>query len=171
MAMRHNVTNKSLAERHPCLSLCPHSISRDHFVYAPSQWETMLQCNVVSHWLGTFTKCPHSISRDHFVHASSQWETTLRCNVVSHWLGAFTICPHSISHPSAPSTWPKCRLAATKTNNQYSRVIRILNKSMQRHGTSITPAVCLGSARLESTADRGNASDWWNSMHHSSVRC
>ena len=26
--------------------------SRDHFVYAPSQWETTLQCNVVSHWLG-----------------------------------------------------------------------------------------------------------------------
>ena len=24
---------------------------RDHFVYARSQWETTLQCNVVSHWL------------------------------------------------------------------------------------------------------------------------
>ena len=31
-------------------------ISRDHFVYAPSQWETTLQCNVVSHWLGTCTE-------------------------------------------------------------------------------------------------------------------
>ena len=30
--------------------------SRDHFVYAPSQWETTLQCNVVSHWLGAYTK-------------------------------------------------------------------------------------------------------------------
>ena len=29
---------------------------RDHFVYAPSQWETTLQCNVVSHWLGAYTK-------------------------------------------------------------------------------------------------------------------
>ena len=29
---------------------------RGHFVYAPSQWETTLQCNVVSHWLGAFTK-------------------------------------------------------------------------------------------------------------------
>ena len=28
---------------------------RDHFVYAPSQWETTLQCNVVFHWLGTCT--------------------------------------------------------------------------------------------------------------------
>ena len=26
------------------------------FVYAPSQWETTLKCNIVSHWLGTFTK-------------------------------------------------------------------------------------------------------------------
>ena len=30
--------------------------SRDHFVYAPSHWETSLQCNVVSHWLGAYTK-------------------------------------------------------------------------------------------------------------------
>ena len=28
----------------------------DHYVYAPSQWETMLHCNVVSHWLGTYKK-------------------------------------------------------------------------------------------------------------------
>ena len=27
-----------------------------HFVYAPSQWETTLQCNAVSHWLGSYTK-------------------------------------------------------------------------------------------------------------------
>ena len=29
---------------------------RDHFAYAPSQWETTLQYNVTSHWLGTHTK-------------------------------------------------------------------------------------------------------------------
>ena len=29
---------------------------RDHFVYAPSQWETTLHGNVVSHWLGAYTK-------------------------------------------------------------------------------------------------------------------
>ena len=35
--------------------------SRDHSVYVPSQWETTLQCNVVSHWPVTYTKlsmCP-----------------------------------------------------------------------------------------------------------------
>ena len=33
-------------------------LCRDHFVYAPSQWdwETMLKCNIISHWLGTSTK-------------------------------------------------------------------------------------------------------------------
>ena len=36
--------------------MCYLVICRDHFVYAPSQWETMLQCNVVSYWLGTYTK-------------------------------------------------------------------------------------------------------------------
>ena len=33
-------------------------ISRDHIVYAPGQWETTLQCNIVSHWLSAFTKWP-----------------------------------------------------------------------------------------------------------------
>ena len=28
----------------------------DHFVYVSRQWETTLQCNVVSHWLGTYKK-------------------------------------------------------------------------------------------------------------------
>ena len=29
---------------------------RDHFVYTLSQWETTLHCNVVSYWLGAYTK-------------------------------------------------------------------------------------------------------------------
>ena len=33
---------------------CPGN--RDHFVYVSSQWETTLPCNVVSHWLDTYTK-------------------------------------------------------------------------------------------------------------------
>ena len=28
----------------------------DHYVYAPSQWEMMLHCNIISHWLGAYTK-------------------------------------------------------------------------------------------------------------------
>ena len=35
---------------------CYEHSPRDHFVNAPSQWETTLHCNVVSHWLGAFTK-------------------------------------------------------------------------------------------------------------------
>ena len=30
-------------------------IYKDHSVNAPSQWEMMLHCNVVSHWLATYT--------------------------------------------------------------------------------------------------------------------
>ena len=29
---------------------------RDHFVYAPSQWETTIHCMVVSRWLGPYPK-------------------------------------------------------------------------------------------------------------------
>ena len=31
-------------------------VIRDYFVHAASQWETTLQCNVVSHWLAAYTK-------------------------------------------------------------------------------------------------------------------
>ena len=31
-------------------------LSMSHFVYSPMQWKMMLQCNIVSHWLGTYTK-------------------------------------------------------------------------------------------------------------------
>ena len=36
--------------------------SRDYFVNASSQWKMTLQCNVISHWLGAFTKWTQSIS-------------------------------------------------------------------------------------------------------------
>ena len=39
----------------PCGGLHP-CTCRDHSVYAPSQWETVLQCNAVSHWLGSYTE-------------------------------------------------------------------------------------------------------------------
>ena len=32
------------------------TICRAHSVHAPCQWETTLHCNVVSHWLGAYTK-------------------------------------------------------------------------------------------------------------------
>ena len=38
-------------------------IFRDHFVYATSQWETTLQCSIVSHWIGAHTESdPHMSS-------------------------------------------------------------------------------------------------------------
>ena len=36
-------------------------VFRDHFVHAPSQWETALQCNIVSHWLGAYSKWSRGI--------------------------------------------------------------------------------------------------------------
>ena len=33
-----------------------HPIISDHFVNAPSQWEMVLYCNAMSHWLGTYTE-------------------------------------------------------------------------------------------------------------------
>ena len=49
-----NVHNKEIIKTSQH-RLCE-GLFRDPFVNAPSQWKTMLQCNVVSHWLGTLTK-------------------------------------------------------------------------------------------------------------------
>ena len=38
---------------------------RDHFGCAPSQWETILLCNVISHWLGAYIKW--SLELFHFI--------------------------------------------------------------------------------------------------------
>ena len=50
--------------------------------FVPSQWETSLQSNAVSHWLGANLE---SGADSRF--APSQWETSLQSNAVSHWLG------------------------------------------------------------------------------------
>ena len=60
---------------HICVTR-PQWVNRDHFVYAPSQWETTLQCNVVSHWLGAFRKwtlysgCSDLLAQDMLVQGS-----------------------------------------------------------------------------------------------------
>ena len=46
------------------------SIFRDRFVYATSQWEMTLQCNVISHWMGTHTKWSL-----HFLYSHANWST------------------------------------------------------------------------------------------------
>ena len=50
------VKYNSLTHDFYILNLRKFPISRDNFVYASSQWETTLQCNVVSHWLGAYRK-------------------------------------------------------------------------------------------------------------------
>ena len=50
-----------------------YTFCRYHFVYAPCQWETTLQYNIVSHWQGTYTKwslilfCVLQLSHSHTV--------------------------------------------------------------------------------------------------------
>ena len=74
--------------------------------FAPSQWETLLLCSNVSHWLGASRddsrfapaneRQHYFVTMSHWLGASradsrfapSQWETALLCNDVSHWLGA-----------------------------------------------------------------------------------
>ena len=62
--------------------------SRNHSVYAPSQWETTLQCNVVSHWLNACTEWSlHRVDSEH-KHIP---KLTLRVQL-THWGQVTHIC-------------------------------------------------------------------------------
>ena len=50
---------------------------RDHFVYVPSQWETALQCNVVSHWMGAYKEWTLYTNRKFYVQNISQEQAML----------------------------------------------------------------------------------------------
>ena len=43
--------------RYKCYPCCMPQASRQHSGYGLSQWETTLQCNVVSHWLSPLSLC------------------------------------------------------------------------------------------------------------------
>ena len=78
---------------------------------APSQWETLLQSNAVSHWLGTCLESAWSSL------APSQWERLLRSNILSHWLGAnLESALHKIVArlPCDADLWIICHLAGKK---------------------------------------------------------
>ena len=80
-----------------------HHWFRTHSRFAPSQWETALLCNDVTHWLGASLE---SASR----FAPSQWETALFCNDVAHWLGASLE-----SARFSPSQWERALLPGKHT--------------------------------------------------------
>ena len=89
------VINVSPAYKSP--TLCgynPYAVIRDHFVYVPSQWETMLQCNIVCHWLGAYTNwslCYHcvlslTIAPGGFTWLFQCWITGRHVNLIlTHW--------------------------------------------------------------------------------------
>ena len=70
--MRYTLHYINMEEAH--MNICLTIIAlRDHFVYAPSQWEMTLQYNIISHWLDTcrewsLTLMPH----DHHVISNHQ---------------------------------------------------------------------------------------------------
>ena len=55
---------------------------RDHFVYAPNQWETMLHCNIMSHWFGAYTKWFL------YIHQCTTWSWSMHCDIEGCHLNA-----------------------------------------------------------------------------------
>ena len=86
-------------------------VLRDYFVYVPNQWETKLQCNVVSHWLGAYTErslcsacslCSTSVTAVMYV-IHPTVSLTL-CQTAS-----YMVSPHNLWDPF-PHYWPSIRL-------------------------------------------------------------
>ena len=85
------------SQMHVCYQACV--LSRDHFVYAPSQWETMLHYNVVSHWLGTCIE--RSLP-------SLQWcQISIKTFQLAFWLFVQLFVQANIKESiKAPQHWP-----------------------------------------------------------------
>ena len=65
-------------------------VCRDHFVNAPSQWETRLHCNGISHWLGTYTKWYLGMLECNWSRISGMWwkfpgDSCLESFAISDW--------------------------------------------------------------------------------------
>ena len=80
-------SNESYATtNHDTLGI-PQGLLRDHSRYGPNQWETTLQCNVVSHWLspnpeGFQITCDKSLISNTIMHVSNAYE--LYCPCIQH---------------------------------------------------------------------------------------
>ena len=95
----------------PLLMLCRY-MPRDHFVYAPSQWETTLHCNV-SHWLGACTQnvpwIPQSLIQYHIFAPSHQYHNTVSspsagiilcmCPANETWCYSLIVWAHTQHYP------------------------------------------------------------------------
>ena len=84
-------TNTQLAtQTSHCCSSCCCSLSWDHSVYAPSQWEIALQCNAISHWLGAHTEWTLSMPSVENVVKCCYLRVSLHC--VCWWSGKNRHC-------------------------------------------------------------------------------
>ena len=103
-----NHIQKVLLIHGPCGKL-HWKMHRDPFVKAPSQWGMTLHCNVISHWLGAFTKWSlmhGEVKSTHF----RNWCDSAKCNIyVPHWnLKLYLIiCQNHIKHdiPVRPTAY------------------------------------------------------------------
>ena len=80
-----------------CYSWLPDQILCHHYVYVPSQWETMLHCNVVSHWLGAYTEWSLLFNKQKWeltdkLDASIWWRQETWAILLENKMGLFTQC-------------------------------------------------------------------------------
>ena len=102
---------------------------RDHFVCALSQWETMLHCNFVSHWLGSHTKWSlHMLPCTYHYHIQRDVMPGL------HWMCMFwaitmtntcDVLKHNLSHPHIHSLfvlWPYLNRTYQNQNIHFEKI-------------------------------------------------
>ena len=98
-------------------------ISRDRFVHAPSQWEATLQCNIISHWLGAFTKLSlyiHGLVQDCSNSSALAMELLQSCTKPLIWV--FTIFLFPSRRSSCSPYYSPLPQSLASTHWQYGRI-------------------------------------------------
>ena len=83
-------------------------IPRADSMFAPSQWETALLCNNVSHWLGTSLESAldtcHQVSRREIKHVVENWSVILKLPFLFETLTQPPCCRHWQAIPRSHSS-------------------------------------------------------------------
>ena len=82
---------------------------RDHPVFAPSQWETTLQCNTICHWLSAYTDWSLHVTTTHY------------CNFLLWFQCSGRALRHNASSPTSPTGAPAPTWTPTPTHLQRSQ--------------------------------------------------
>ena len=109
-------------------------LNREHSVNVPSQWEMMLHCNIISYWLGTYTKWSLSKILQWFQIQRHPW--TILSQILTRWHGNMFHITGPLWRESNINQW------IPLTKGQYCRALMLAGKSQVADDLSLGMPWC-----------------------------